>query len=70
MRQLQTQEVLAVSGAGLLTGALSTGVQAGVAAGTGLAQGGKVVVGGLAQAGTIVAKPLAATTVRLLGFLI
>ena len=70
MRQLQTQEVLAVSGAGLLTGAVSTGAQAGVAAGKGLVQGGKAVAGGLAQAGTIIAKPLASTTVRVLAFLI
>ena len=43
MRQLQSQEVKAVSGAGLLTGAISTGAEAGVAAGTGLVKGGAIV---------------------------
>ena len=70
MRQLQAQEVKAVSGAGLLTSTITTGAQAGVAAGTGLVQGGKVVAGGLVQAGTIVGKPLASATVSVLRFLI
>jgi hypothetical protein len=47
MRQLQSQEVKSVAGAGILTSTLVTGSQAGAA-----------LVGGLASAGTIVAKPL------------
>jgi hypothetical protein len=47
MRQLQSQEVKSVAGAGILTSTLVTGYQAGAA-----------LVGGLASAGTIVAKPL------------
>ena len=70
MRQLQSQEVKAVSGAGLLAGAISTGAEAGVAAGTGLVKGGAIVGSGLVQAGTIVGKPLVSTTIRVLRFLI
>jgi hypothetical protein len=59
MRTLQTQEVKVVSGAGLLTGVLTTTVQAGTAVGT-----------GLFQAGVIVGKPLVTGTVNVLKFLI
>lgn len=59
MRTLQTQEVKVVSGAGLLTGILTTGAQAGAAVGT-----------GLLQAGVIVGKPLVTGTVNVLKFLI
>ena len=59
MRTLQTQEVKVVSGAGLITGVLKTGAQAGVAVGT-----------GLYQAGVIVGKPLVTGTVNVLKFLI
>jgi hypothetical protein len=47
MRQLQTQEIKSVAGAGILTSTLSTGYQAGSA-----------LVRGMATAGTIVAKPV------------
>ncbi len=47
MRQLQAQEVKAVSGAGILTTTVVTGAQAGAA-----------LLGGFVSAGTIVAKPL------------
>lgn len=59
MRTLQTQEVKVVSGAGLLTSALTTGAQAGAAIGS-----------GLLQAGVIVGKPLVTGTVNVLKFLI
>ena len=59
MRTLQTQEVKSVSGAGLLTGIVKTGAQAGVAVGKGLYQGGVIVV-----------KPIATGTVNVLKFLI
>jgi hypothetical protein len=59
MRTLQTQEVKVVSGAGLLTSIVKTGAQAGVAVGTGLYQGGVIVV-----------KPIATGTVNVLKFLI
>jgi len=59
MRQLQTQEVKAVSGAGVLTSTVVTGAQA-----------GKALLSGFTQAGTIVAKPLASATVSVLKFLI
>jgi len=59
MRTLQTQEVKSVSGAGLLTGLLTTGAQAGAAVGSGLYQGGLIVV-----------KPIATGTVNVLKFLI
>mgnify|MGYP003351527538 CR=1 FL=1 len=47
MRTLQTQEVKAVSGAGIITTTLGTGLAA-----------GKAVVGGMVQAGAIVAAPV------------
>jgi hypothetical protein len=47
MRQLQTQEIKSVAGAGILTSTVSTGVQA-----------GKALVSGMVSAGAIVAKPL------------
>jgi len=47
MRTLQTQEVKAVSGAGIITSTLGTGLAA-----------GKAVVGGMVQAGAIVAAPV------------
>jgi hypothetical protein len=56
MRQLQNNEINAVSGAGLLTSAVKTGAQAGAAAGQGLVAAGK----GLFQAGSILAAPLVA----------
>ncbi len=59
MRQLNTQEVQAVAGAGLITGTLGTAVKAGAAVGK-----------GLVQAGVIVAKPVVAGTVNLFKFLI
>ena len=59
MRQLQTQEVKFVSGAGLLTSAVKTGAQAGAALGS-----------GLVQAGAIVGKPLVSGAVKLLKFII
>lgn len=59
MRQLQTQEVKAVSGAGILTSVLTTGAQAGGA-----------LLSGAVQAGTIVGKPLLTGTVNVLKFLI
>ncbi|MGC4060443.1 MAG: hypothetical protein QM749_06155 [Aquabacterium sp.] len=43
MRTLQTQEVKVVSGAGLITGVLTTGAQAGAAVGKGLLQAGVIV---------------------------
>ncbi len=59
MRQLQTQEVKAVSGAGLLTNTLTIGAQAGGA-----------LLGGFVSAGTIVAKPVVTGTVNFFKFLI
>ncbi|RZL02802.1 MAG: hypothetical protein EOP36_07405 [Rubrivivax sp.] len=59
MRQLQTEEVKAVSGAGLLLSTVKVGAEAGTA-----------LVNGFVQAGTIVAKPLASTVVSVLKFLI
>jgi hypothetical protein len=59
MRQLQTQEVQAVAGAGILTNVVVTGAQAGGA-----------LLSGIVQAGTIVGKPLLTGTVNLLKFLI
>ena len=59
MRQLQTQEVKSVSGAGLLTSAVKTGAQAGAAIGT-----------GLVQAGTIVGKPLVTGAVNVIKFIV
>lgn len=50
MRQLQTQEVKAVSGAGLIVGTITTGAQAANALGK-----------GLISAGTIVGKPVVNT---------
>jgi hypothetical protein len=66
MRQLQTQEVQSVSGAGLLISAVTTGAQAGAAAGEGLLAAGK----GLIKAGVIVGKPLATGAVNVIKFLI
>ncbi|RZL12087.1 MAG: hypothetical protein EOP40_00240 [Rubrivivax sp.] len=70
MRQLHTQEIQSVNGAGLLTSVLvstvQTGAQAGAAAGQGLLAAGQ----GLASAGAIIAKPLVTGTVNLLKFLI
>lgn len=59
MRQLQNQEVKAVSGAGILTNVVVTGAQAGGA-----------LLGGFVQAGVIVGKPLVTGTVNLFKFLI
>ena len=59
MRQLQTQEVKAVAGAGILTNVVTTGAQAGGA-----------LLGGIVQAGVIVGKPLVTGTVNVLKFLI
>ncbi|RTL31782.1 MAG: hypothetical protein EKK47_06845 [Burkholderiales bacterium] len=59
MRQLQTQEVKAVSGAGLLGGILNTGAQAGAAIGNGLLTGGAIVI-----------KPVVTGTVNVLKFLL
>ena len=59
MRTLQTQEVKVVSGAGLLTGIVKTGAQAGAAIGSGLYQGGVIVV-----------KPIATGAFNVLKFLI
>jgi hypothetical protein len=70
MRQLQTQEIQNVSGAGLLTNVVkataSTAVAAGTAAGTGLVAAGT----GLAQAGVIVAKPVVTGAVKTFKWLI
>lgn len=70
MRELHTQEIQSVAGAGLLTnvvvGTVQTAAQAGAAAGQGLLAAGE----GLATAGAIVAKPLVTGTVNLLKFLI
>jgi hypothetical protein len=59
MRQLQTQEIKSVSGAGLLTSAIKTGAQAGAALGN-----------GLYSAGVIVGKPLVTGAVNVLKFII
>jgi hypothetical protein len=59
MRQLQTQEVKAVSGAGVLGSVLGTTVQAGGA-----------LLGGIVQAGTIVGTPLLTGTINVIKFLI
>jgi hypothetical protein len=59
MRTLQQKEIQTVSGAGVLTSVLSTGVRAGAALGQ-----------GLWSATTIVAKPLISGTVSVLRFLI
>jgi len=59
MRQLQSQEVKSVSGAGLLTGVVTTGAQAGGA-----------LLGGFVKAGVIVGKPLVTGTINLFKFLI
>jgi hypothetical protein len=59
MRQLQTNEIQAVSGAGILTNVFKTGAQAGGA-----------LLGGFFQAGTIVAKPVITGTVNFFKFLI
>jgi hypothetical protein len=59
MRQLQTQEVKSVSGAGLLTSAIKTGAQAGAAVGN-----------GLVTAGVIVGKPLVKGAVNVIKFVI
>lgn len=55
MRQLQTQEVKAVSGAGILTTTVVTGAQAANALGK-----------GLISAGTIVGKPVVSTLVNVI----
>lgn len=52
MRTLNTQEVKTVSGAGLITGTLSTAVRAGAAVGSGLVNAGKIVGAPLVQ-GTV-----------------
>lgn len=59
MRQLQSQEVKAVSGAGVLTNVLTTGAQAGGA-----------LLGGFYNAGVIVGTPLVNGTISLFKFLI
>lgn len=59
MRQLQTQEVKTVSGAGVLTNVVTTGAQAGGA-----------LLSGFVQAGVIVGKPLLTGTINLFKFLI
>lgn len=59
MRTLQQTEIKAVSGAGVLTSVLSTGVRAGAALGQ-----------GLWSATTIVAKPVVSVTGSLLRILI
>lgn len=59
MRQLQTQEVKVVSGAGLIGSVLTTGAQAGAAVGKGLVTGGAIVI-----------KPVVNGTVNVLKFLI
>lgn len=70
MRQLNTQEVQNVAGAGLLTTALvntfNTTVAAGTAAGAGLVAAGA----GLASAGAIVLTPVVTGTVKAIKFLI
>jgi hypothetical protein len=59
MRQLQTQEVKSVSGAGLLTSAVKTGAQAGAALGT-----------GLYNAGVIVGKPVVTGAINVIKFIV
>ena len=59
MRQLNTQEVQAVAGAGLVLGSLGTAVKAGSSVGN-----------GLLQAGVMVGKPLVIGTVNFFKFLI
>ncbi len=59
MRTLQKTEVASVSGAGLITSTLSTGIRAGAAVGK-----------GLVQAGAIVARPVVSATTSVLKFLI
>jgi hypothetical protein len=59
MRTLQQTEINSVSGAGLLTTAVTTAVRAGAAVGN-----------GLVQAGTIVFTPVVTTAVKLIKFLI
>jgi len=59
MRTLQQKEIHTVSGAGVLTSVLSTGVRAGAAIGN-----------GLVSATTIVARPLVSATGKVLRFLI
>jgi hypothetical protein len=66
MRTLQTQEVQAVSGAGLLTSTVKTGAEAGAVAGQGLVAAAK----GLASAGAILSKPLVSALVTAAKFLI
>jgi len=70
MRQLHTQEIQSVAGAGLLTSTLTATIQTGAQAGAALGQGLVAAGQGLANAGAIVAKPLVAGTVNLLKFLI
>ncbi len=59
MRTLQTQEIKAVAGAGILTSTLSTGLSA-----------GKALVGGMVKAGAIVAKPVVQTGTAIIKVLI
>lgn len=70
MRQLHTQEIQSVTGAGLLTSVLGSTIQTGAQAGAALGQGLLAAGQGVATAGAIVAKPLVAGTVNLLKFLI
>ncbi|MEY2842716.1 MAG: hypothetical protein RI920_753 [Pseudomonadota bacterium] len=59
MRQLQTQEIKSVAGAGILSSTLSTGYQAGSA-----------LLRGVTTAGAIVAKPLVNVGVKVIKVLI
>lgn len=70
MRQLNTQEVQTVAGAGLLTSTLGTAIRTGAAAGKAVGSGVVALGKGTAQAGAIVVRPLATGAVTVLRILI
>ena len=70
MREINTQEVQAVSGAGLLTSGLVNTVQTASAAGSAIGSGLLFAGVGLVTGGAILVKPLATGTVKVLKFLI
>lgn len=70
MRQLQTQEIQNVSGAGLLFGTLKFGVKAGAAVVQTGAQAAGALGTGIVQAGAIVVKPVATGAWNLFKFLV
>jgi hypothetical protein len=70
MRTINTQEVQAVSGAGLLTSGLIKTTKVAVAAGTAVGTGLVAAGTGLATGAAIVAKPVATGAYNVIKFLI